>query len=185
MVLMCDVDTLWSLARRGRWHGRQFNHLGLRRYHRRRGRVRNAEMLWMKNVVMHASLRDRLRSSLAVSPISSDRIEFLVFICFDKPRNGLAVLVPLLPTPCCHDAVTVRYRTILHRTGADSHRSDSAPSQAHKERFAVTSVFARERPPRRGFPTHGLSSLMQPRAPPIAQRCDYSTPLSCARLPIE
>ena len=34
----------------------------------------------------------------------------------------LVVLVPLLSTPHCCVAVTVRYRTILHRTEADSHR---------------------------------------------------------------
>ncbi|MGA2869574.1 MAG: hypothetical protein ABSF34_10495, partial [Verrucomicrobiota bacterium] len=30
-----------------------------------------------------------------------------------------------------HDAVTVQYRTILHRTGTDFHRSVLPPSQAH------------------------------------------------------
>ena len=47
-------------------------------------------------------------------------------------RYGLTVLVPLLSTPCCHDAVMVRYRTILHRTEADFHRFDQTPSQAHE-----------------------------------------------------
>jgi hypothetical protein len=81
------------------------------------------------------ALRDRLRTALAVSPISTDRIEFTVFIFIDKRRYGPAVLVPLLSTPCFHDAVTVRYRTILHRTEADSHRSDPAPFQAHERRI--------------------------------------------------
>jgi len=62
------------------------------------------------------TLRDRLRTALAGSPISTDRIGFTVFVYTDERRYGLAVLVPLLSTPCFHDAVTVRYRTILHRT---------------------------------------------------------------------
>jgi len=37
--------------------------------------------------------------------------------------------VPLFHPHCC-DAVTVRYRTILHRTEADFHRSIFLPSQA-------------------------------------------------------
>jgi len=54
------------------------------------------------------------------------------------PRSlcyGLVVLVPLLSTSCCHDAVTVQYPTTLRRRGADSHRSGPAPSQAHERRF--------------------------------------------------
>src|SRR5271154_6616889 len=74
---------------------------------------------------------DRLRLSAADSPIHADRIKFTatrlqVGLCY-----GLAVLVPLLPTPPRGDAVTVRYRTILHRTEADSHRPVFLPSQAH------------------------------------------------------
>jgi hypothetical protein len=46
-------------------------------------------------------------------------------------RYGLAVLVPLLSTSHCCDAVTVRFRTIRHRTEADSHRFVLLPSQAH------------------------------------------------------
>ncbi len=49
---------------------------------------------------------------------------------------GLVVLVPLLPTPHGCDAVTVRYRTILHRTEADFHRSILLPSQAHWRRLS-------------------------------------------------
>ena len=78
------------------------------------------------------ALRDRLRTSLAGSPIFADRIEFTVSAYASERCYGLAVLVPLLSTPCCHDAVTVRYRTILHRTEADSHRFDPIPSQAHE-----------------------------------------------------
>ena len=48
---------------------------------------------------------------------------------------GLVVLVPLLSTPDYSDAVTVRYRTALLRTGADSHRPILPPSQAHERRF--------------------------------------------------
>ena len=78
------------------------------------------------------ALRDRLRTALAGSPISTDRIEFTLFVYTDERRYGLAVLVPLLSTPCFHDAVTVQYRTILHRTETDLHRFDHTPSQAHE-----------------------------------------------------
>jgi hypothetical protein len=86
--------------------------------------------------------RDRIRTALAGSPISTDRIEFTLFIFTDKRRYGLAVLVPLLSTSCFHDAVTVRYRTILHRTEADFHRLNQTPSQAHERGIysASTSV---------------------------------------------
>jgi hypothetical protein len=74
----------------------------------------------------------RLRLSLADSPTHADQIEFTaahhsVDLCF-----GLAILVPLLSTPCFHDAVTVRYRTALYRTETDFHRSVIPPSQAHE-----------------------------------------------------
>src|SRR6266699_530000 len=78
------------------------------------------------------TLRDRLRTALAGSPISTDRIEFTLFVYTDERRYGLAVLVLLLSTPCFHDAVTVQYRTILHRTETDLHRFDHTPSQAHE-----------------------------------------------------
>src|SRR5438445_4839780 len=45
---------------------------------------------------------------------------------------GLVVLVALLSTPDCSDAVTVRYRTVHHRTEADFHRPIPSPSQAHE-----------------------------------------------------
>src|SRR5437667_4696104 len=44
---------------------------------------------------------------------------------------GLVVLVALLSTPDCSGAVTVRYRTVHHRTEADFHRPIPSPSQAH------------------------------------------------------
>src|SRR6266704_4225444 len=47
-------------------------------------------------------------------------------------RYGLVVLVALLSTPDCSDAVTVRYRTVHHRTEADFHRPIPSPSQAHE-----------------------------------------------------
>ena len=40
------------------------------------------------------------------------------------------------PPPHCCDAVTVRYRTILHRTEADFHRFILLPSQAHWRRLS-------------------------------------------------
>ncbi len=49
--------------------------------------------------------------------------------------NGLVVLVPLLSTARCRDAVTVRYHTVLHPVRADLHRSNPAPSQAHLRRL--------------------------------------------------
>jgi len=64
----------------------------------------------------------RLRLSLADSPTHADRIEFTC-LCSSRPCYGLAVLSPLLSTPHHCDAVTVRYRTALHRTETDSHRS--------------------------------------------------------------
>ena len=75
--------------------------------------------------------RDRLRLSLADSPTHADRIEFTAAAHPDHLCYGLVVLVPLLSTPHCCDAVTVRYRTIPHRTEADFHRSFLLPSQAH------------------------------------------------------
>ena len=74
----------------------------------------------------------RLRLSLADSPSHADRIEFTATAHTGDLCYGLVVLVPLLSTPCCHDAVTVRYRTILHRTEADFHRPIPTPSQAHE-----------------------------------------------------
>jgi hypothetical protein len=72
---------------------------------------------------------------LVVGPVTdhihADRIEFTAAVLLDSLCYGLVILVPLLSTPHCCDAVTVRYRTILHSTGADSHRSIPSPSQAH------------------------------------------------------
>jgi len=82
---------------------------------------------------------DWLRLSLAGSPVHADRIEFTATAHTNRLCYGLVVLVPLLSTPCCHDAVTVRYRTILHRTEADFHRPSPSPSQAH-ERGSVTGI---------------------------------------------
>jgi hypothetical protein len=66
---------------------------------------------------------DRLRLSLEDSPIHTDRIEFTATVHTDSLCYGLVVLVPLLSTPHCCDAVTVRYSTAFHRTEADFHRS--------------------------------------------------------------
>ena len=93
------------------------------------------------------TLRDRLRTALAGSPISTDRIEFTLFVMIDKRRYGLVVLVPLLSTSCCHDAVTVRYRTALHRTEADFHRFDQTPFQAHERGVYAASTWKK-----RAFP---------------------------------
>ena len=80
------------------------------------------------------SRRDRLRLALADSPNLADRIEFTATTLSDSLCYGLVVLSPLLSTPHCCDAVTVRYRTALHRTETDSHRSIPSPSQAHERR---------------------------------------------------
>jgi len=80
--------------------------------------------------------RFRLRLSLADSPNLADRIEFTC-LCSSRPCYGLAVLSPLLSTPHYCDAVTVQYRTALHRTETDSHRSIPSPSQAHERRLAA------------------------------------------------
>jgi len=82
------------------------------------------------------SCRFRLRLLPADSPAHADRIEFTCLfeftcLCLSRPCHGLVVLVPLLSTPHYCDAVTVRYRTVLHRTGADFHRSIFLPFQAH------------------------------------------------------
>ena len=77
----------------------------------------------------------RLRLSLEDSPIHTDRIEFTAAVPWDNLCYGLVILVPLLSTPHCCDAVTVRYRTALRRTEADFHRSIPLPSQAHERRF--------------------------------------------------
>jgi len=61
----------------------------------------------------------------------ADRIEFTPVVHRDGLCYGLVVLSPLLSTSHRWDAVTVRYRTILHRTEADFHRSIFLPSQAH------------------------------------------------------
>ena len=76
--------------------------------------------------------RYRLRLSLADSPNHADRIEFTAARHTASLRYGLVVLVPVLSTPPCGDAVPVRYRTILHRTEADFHRPIPTPSQAHE-----------------------------------------------------
>ena len=77
------------------------------------------------------ALHDRLRRCSAGSPTDADRIEFTLPALAGGRCYGLAVLVPLLSTPCCHDAVTVQYLTILHRMEANFHRFNRTPSQAH------------------------------------------------------
>src|SRR5208282_2332896 len=77
------------------------------------------------------TLHDRLRLSYAGSPTDADRIEFTLPALAGGRCYGLAVLVPLLSTPCCHDAVTVRYLTTLHRMEANFHHFNRTPSQAH------------------------------------------------------
>ena len=74
---------------------------------------------------------DRLRLSLAGSPSHADRIEFTAAPHTGSLYYGLVVLVPLLSTPCCHDAVTLRYLTILHSKRVDLHHSVTTPFQAH------------------------------------------------------
>ena len=64
-----------------------------------------------------------MQISASRSPVSG----FLLSLAY-----GLAVLVPLLSTPDCFGAVTVRYLTIRHRRGADSPHSVPTPFQAHQ-----------------------------------------------------
>ncbi len=75
---------------------------------------------------------------------TADRIKFTVGTYHGPSCYGLAVLVPLLSTLCCHNAVTVRYLTATHRKEGDFHPSVCVPSQAH----------GRQRPrcPRQPFP---------------------------------
>jgi hypothetical protein len=111
--------------------------------------------------------RYRLRLSLADSPIHADRIEFTATTPAGRLCDRLVVLVPVLSTPCCHDAVPVRYRTALRRTGADFHRPIPTPSQAH-ERTRPGCIFPRPR----GKP--GVREIVQdpsdPREPQLAGR---------------
>jgi hypothetical protein len=85
--------------------------------------------------------RDRLRQSLEDSPTHADRIEFTVAACLVSRCYGLVVLFPLLATSHCWDAVTVRYRTILHRTETDFHRSIFLPAQAHERAFQAEELW--------------------------------------------
>ena len=73
----------------------------------------------------------RLRPSLAGSPSRTDRIEFTSKAFIGLLHYGLTVLVLLLSTSHCCDAVTVRYLTAFDRKEADFHRSIPSPSQAH------------------------------------------------------
>lgn len=61
----------------------------------------------------------------------------------DRLCFGRVVPVPVLSTPPCGDAVPVRYRTALHRTGADLHRSIPSPSQAHGRGLEAASTSLR------------------------------------------
>jgi hypothetical protein len=103
--------------------------------------------------------RCRLRLSLADSPVHTDRIEFTAAAILGNLRYGLVVLVPLLSTPHCCDAVTVRYRTILHRTEADFHRHSPSPSQAHERRRLADPV---PEPPASGAPALPGPAIRQP-----------------------
>ena len=115
----------------------------------------------------------RLRLSLADSPIHADRIEFTAATHTGRLCYGLVLLVPLLSTPCCHDAVTVRYRTALHRAEADFHRPIPTPSQAHERRLPAgfargkraSQASGRSRHPEAGLETGiGLAECARPRA---------------------
>jgi hypothetical protein len=83
------------------------------------------------NASIHVPLPRTAIHSVEDSPILTHRIEFTATALPDCLCYGRVVLSPLLPTPHCGDTVTVRYRTILHRTEADCHRSIPSPSQAH------------------------------------------------------
>ena len=101
----------------------------------------------------------RLRHSLEGSPIHADRIEFTC-LCVSRRCYGLVVLVPLLSTPCCHDAVTVRYPTTLRRRETDFHRSVFPPSQAHERAHP-----GRSRSPTPSGPATATASSPHPRSP--------------------
>ena len=83
----------------------------------------------------------RLRQSIEGSPVHADRIEFTAARPAASLCYGRVVLVPVLPTPPRGDAVPVRYRTALRRTGADFHRSIPSPSQAHDRGVYAASTF--------------------------------------------
>ncbi len=79
---------------------------------------------------------------------------------------GLVVLVALLSTPDCSDAVTVRYRTVHHRTEADFHRPIPSPSQAHERdrlgrsrRRRAEDQFSVSAASSAGFPACGFAEL--------------------------
>ena len=107
-----------------------------------------------------AARADRLRLSLAGSPSDTDRIEFTVTAHMGDLCYGLAVLVPLLSTLDCSDAVTVRCRTALRRTGAELHRPILPPSQAHERR----------QPARRGGSSSRLAAEPEAGAPAVTAR---------------
>src|SRR5208283_922570 len=88
------------------------------------------------------TLRDRLRLCSAGSPTDADRIKFTLPAIPGGRCYGLAVLVPLLSTPGCPDAVTVQYLTILHRMEANFHRFNRTPSQAHGARAPSPAAFS-------------------------------------------
>ncbi|HEY9174252.1 MAG TPA: hypothetical protein VI136_18375 [Verrucomicrobiae bacterium] len=74
------------------------------------------------------------RWSVVLAASHADRIEFTAALHTGDLGYGRVVLVPVLSTPPCGDAVPVRYRTAHHRTGADFHRLILPPFQAHERR---------------------------------------------------
>ena len=73
---------------------------------------------------LRLSIHGRLRHYPADSPSTSDRIEFTSTPPTGSLCCGLVVLVALLSTSCCHDAVTSRYPT----ASAAGERTSTAPS---------------------------------------------------------
>lgn len=73
---------------------------------------------------LRLSIHGRLRHYPADSPSTSDRIEFTSTPPTGSLCYGLVVLVALLSTSCCHDAVTSRYPT----ASAAGERTSTAPS---------------------------------------------------------
>lgn len=82
----------------------------------------------------------------------------------DRLGYGLVVLVPRRSTPGGHDAVAVRYRTALRRTGADS----TAPSSRLLRRTGAGGPPGSATPPDRALPAQRPGKQTADSPPPLA-----------------